>query len=45
MLIAAGQLNTTVGDMSGNVEKMVGFARRAHKRGAQLIVYPELPPD
>ena len=42
MLIAVGQVNTTVGDMSGNVEKMVEFARRAHTRGAQLIIFPEL---
>lgn len=42
MLIAVGQLNTTVGDMRGNVEKMVEFARCAHQCEARLIVFPEL---
>jgi NAD+ synthase (glutamine-hydrolysing) len=42
MLIAVGQINTTVGDMRGNTEKMAEFARRAHEGGAQLIVFPEL---
>ena len=42
MLIAVGQINTTVGDMRGNVAKMVDFAQRAHERGAQLAVFPEL---
>jgi len=42
MLIAVGQINTTVGDMRGNVEKMLDFAQRAHSRGAELIVFPEL---
>jgi NAD+ synthase (glutamine-hydrolysing) len=42
MLIAVGQVNTTVGDLQGNVEKMTQFAHHAHARGAQLIVFPEL---
>lgn len=42
MLIAVGQINTTVGDMPGNAAKMAGFARRADERGAQLVVFPEL---
>ncbi len=42
MRIALGQINTTVGDLSGNVEKMVSFARDASGRGAELIVFPEL---
>jgi len=42
MLIAVGQVNTTVGDMKGNAEKMLEFARCAHERGAKLIVFPEL---
>jgi NAD+ synthase (glutamine-hydrolysing) len=41
MLIAVGQINTTVGDMPGNTVKMAGFAR-ADERGAQLVVFPEL---
>jgi NAD+ synthase (glutamine-hydrolysing) len=42
MLIAVGQTNTTVGDMRGNVAKMVDFAQRACNGGAELIVFPEL---
>ena len=42
MLIAVGQVNTTVGDLQGNVEKMTEFVRRADARGAELIVFPEL---
>jgi NAD+ synthase (glutamine-hydrolysing) len=42
MLIAVGQINTTVGDMRGNIRKMQDFAQRAHEKGAGLIVFPEL---
>lgn len=42
MLIAVGQINTTVGDMGSNVRKMLDFAHSAHQRGAELIVFPEL---
>ena len=42
MLIAIGQLNTTVGDMEGNVAKMLEFARQASDRGAELILFPEM---
>jgi len=42
MRVALGQLNTTVGDLAGNTDKMVAFAVRAAERGAELIVFPEL---
>jgi NAD+ synthase/NAD+ synthase (glutamine-hydrolysing) len=42
MLIAVGQINNTVGDMRGNVEKMLDFAQRAYSLWAELIVFPEL---
>jgi len=42
MKIALAQINTTVGDFSGNVERIVNFARRARERGARLVVFPEL---
>jgi NAD+ synthase (glutamine-hydrolysing) len=42
MKIALGQLNTTVGDLSGNVNRMVDAARRASTLGADLIAFPEL---
>src|SRR6185295_16506735 len=42
MRIALGQVNTTVGDLAGNVERMVGFARRAEEMRADVIAFPEL---
>ena len=42
MRIALGQLNTTVGDLSGNVDRMVRASREAAERGAEAIVFPEL---
>ncbi len=42
MKIALGQINPTVGDFSGNANKMIDFARRAKAAGAGLILFPEL---
>ena len=42
MKIALGQINTTVGAIDANVEKMVEFANRARRAGACLIVFHEL---
>jgi len=42
MRIALAQINTTVGDFAGNVERMVRFAREGARRGADLVVFPEL---
>ena len=42
MKVAIGQINPTVGDLSGNVAKMVEFSREAAGRGANLIAFPEL---
>ncbi|MCC6977047.1 MAG: NAD+ synthase [Candidatus Melainabacteria bacterium] len=42
MKIALGQINTTVGDITANIEKMLDFASRAKKAKADLIVFPEL---
>ncbi len=42
MKIALGQINTTVGDLAGNVERMVRAAREAAARGAQIVAFPEL---
>jgi len=42
MRIALAQINTTVGDFSGNVERMVRFAREGKRRGADLVIFPEL---
>ena len=40
--IALGQLNTTVGDLDGNVERLADMASRASAAGADAIVFPEL---
>jgi NAD+ synthase (glutamine-hydrolysing) len=40
--IALGQINTTVGDLDGNVEKMLEWSVRATDLGADLICFPEL---
>jgi NAD+ synthase (glutamine-hydrolysing) len=40
--IALGQLNLTVGDLAGNVEKMAAAAARATEGGAELVCFPEL---
>jgi NAD+ synthase (glutamine-hydrolysing) len=42
MRIALGQIDTTVGDLDGNVTKAIHFASRAQQSGAGLIVFPEL---
>jgi NAD+ synthase/NAD+ synthase (glutamine-hydrolysing) len=42
MRIALGQINPTVGDIPGNSDLCVDFARRAAARNADLIVFPEL---
>ena len=40
--IALGQLNTTVGDLDGNVARMIEWTARAAAAGADLICFPEL---
>ncbi|HTM47385.1 MAG TPA: NAD+ synthase [Bryobacteraceae bacterium] len=42
MKIALGQINSTVGDLSGNVDLMVSAAQRASGGGASTVVFPEL---
>ncbi|HWB95901.1 MAG TPA: NAD+ synthase, partial [Bryobacteraceae bacterium] len=42
MKIALAQINTTVGDLAGNVDRMVRFSRQAAERGAEMVVFPEL---
>jgi NAD+ synthase (glutamine-hydrolysing) len=40
--VALCQLDTVVGDLSGNVERVVGALGRAEDGGADLAVFPEL---
>ena len=42
MKIALAQLNPTVGDFAGNSAKILDFANRAAKQGADLAVFSEL---
>jgi len=40
--LGLAQINPTVGDFSGNSQKIIEFAREAHAQGAQLALFPEL---
>ncbi|MBI3934197.1 MAG: NAD+ synthase [Acidobacteria bacterium] len=42
MKLALAQINTTVGDFTGNAAKIRDFTRRAQQGGAELVVFPEL---
>ena len=42
MKVALGQINSTVGGLSGNAHRMLLFARRAAEAGARIVVFPEL---
>jgi NAD+ synthase (glutamine-hydrolysing) len=42
MKIALGQINTTVGDLASNVDRMTAVAREAAGGGAELVIFPEL---
>jgi NAD+ synthase (glutamine-hydrolysing) len=40
--IALAQINPTVGDFTGNLEKIIAASQRAAEQGARLIVFSEL---
>jgi NAD+ synthase (glutamine-hydrolysing) len=40
--IALAQVNVTVGDLAGNAEIVLEWARRAAARGARVVVFPEM---
>jgi NAD+ synthase/NAD+ synthase (glutamine-hydrolysing) len=40
--IALGQINTTIADFAGNSAKIINYAQRAHRGGAELVLFPEL---
>jgi NAD+ synthase (glutamine-hydrolysing) len=42
MRIALGQINGTVGDLTGNARRMIEAAHAAAERAADLVVFPEL---
>lgn len=41
MRIALAQINPTLGDFQGNMDKIVQYIERAHQRKCDLIVFPE----
>lgn len=42
MRIALAQINTTVGDYSGNLRKILRYLKRAEKAGADVCLFPEM---
>ena len=42
MKIAAAQINPTVGDIQGNVQKILTHIGRAKELGAQIVLFPEM---
>jgi NAD+ synthase (glutamine-hydrolysing) len=40
--IALAQVNATVGDLSGNADKILEWTMRAAEQGARLVVFPEM---
>src|SRR4030043_1962626 len=42
MRIALAQINPTVGDLEGNVSKIIDYLQRAKRLDADLIAFPEL---
>ncbi len=42
MKLALAQTNPVVGDLSGNAQKIVEYAKRARDEGAELVIFPVL---
>ncbi len=42
MKLAIAQINCTVGDLSGNIRKILDYADQAKSAGAGLVITPEL---
>jgi len=42
MKIAAAQINPTIGDFKGNLDRVLTFVSRAREMEAQLVVFPEM---
>ena len=40
--LALAQINATVGDIAGNVRKILAYCDRAKEAGARLVVFPEM---
>src|ERR1700722_14654946 len=42
MKVALAQINPTVGDINGNIAKILDYAKKAKQKQANLIIFPEL---
>ena len=42
MRIGIAQINTTVGDIPGNTDRIISAYQQLCKKGAELVVFPEL---
>ena len=42
MKVALAQINTTVGDLTGNEAKIIAAYKRASEQGAEMVIFPEL---
>jgi NAD+ synthase (glutamine-hydrolysing) len=42
MNVALAQINTTVGDLDGNMHKIIEYIDEARERDADLVIFPEL---
>ena len=42
MKVTIGQINTTNGDINGNVDKIIAAIEKAKSQGSDLIVFPEI---
>ena len=40
--IAMAQINATVGDLTGNVQRIVDFGQKAISAGAEIVAFPEM---
>lgn len=40
--LALAQINPTVGDLSGNADLVLNYVGRAHRSGADVVVFPEM---
>ena len=43
MKIALAQINLTIGDLKGNIQKIRDYAAKAKEQGCQLVVFQKWP--
>ncbi|MEM2741189.1 MAG: nitrilase-related carbon-nitrogen hydrolase, partial [Nitrososphaeria archaeon] len=42
MRFAIAQVNVTVGDLEGNMKKILDYLRKSADAGADIVIFPEL---